>query len=296
MASLEERLYLATAGGRAAEATTRDLLRDGADFGRVVEMAVRDGVAGPFSRLIRGIGGVVLEPATIEQLIDLERAPEFRMRYLERRLGEALRTLDGRGFDVLVVGGAALGFTSYGFFGDMAVGEVQLLVKDVEVVEAVVGRLSDHGWTRQEERGVVVDAKAPAFDVRLRIGTELFADVHRPFALSAAEVWAAAEHRGLLPPRARVPGRLHRLLLTCIEFAWGRGLRAGRWRGLRDVAAILAEGPFEWDAFGALAEQTRSERYCYEVLKLARERADQPVPDEVLVRLRPVWWRRVLRV
>ena len=260
MPSHDERVFLAAAGGRPAEATLRELLRNGADLGGVLALAASEGVAGNVARLLRGVGGIVLEEATTAQLKELERAPEFRMRFFEQRLRETLRRLDVAAIDVLLVGRAALGYAGYPSFAEMALEEAVFEVGEVGQVAEV---LKVSGFQLADE--VFADATAPAMNVRLRI---------RP----RSDLWARAEHVIGLPPRARIPGRTDRMVEACRQ-------QPG-WHAVRDVAVIVGTEPFDWAALPR-------DRALYAVLRLARDYADVAVPDALLAELRPPWWRRL---
>jgi hypothetical protein len=256
----DEHAFLATAGGRVAENTLRHLLRNGADLGRILTLAAAEGVAGNVARRLRGVGGVVFDEPTLAKLKELERAPEFRMRFFEQRLRETLRRLDVAGIDVLLVGRAALGYAGYASFAEMTMEEAVIEVGDVGKVGEV---LKDAGFNL--ENLVLTDSTVPAMNVRLRIR-------------SRSDLWTRSEHVIGLPPRVRIPSRTDRFIQACQQ-------KPG-WHAVRDVAVILAEGTIEWD-------QLPSDSSCYEVLKLAAEGADQPVPREVLDARRPPWWRRL---
>ena len=261
MPSHDERVFMATAGGRNAEATLRELLREGADLGGVLSLAAAEGVAGNVARLLRGIGGVVIDEATIVKLKELERAPEFRMRYFEQRLRDVLRQLDAAGHDVLVVGRAALGFAGYRSFVDLALEEAAIEVREVREVGEV---LTAAGFGVEQD-GLYSDAKAPALDVRLRVRAR-------------SDLWDRAEHVVGLPPRVRIPGRVDRMIQALRQ--------PPGWRAARDVAVILESGSFDWTALPR-------DRALYPVLRLARDYAEVPVPDAVLKQLRPLWWQRL---
>lgn len=260
MPSPDERAFLATAGGRAAENTLRHVLRNGADLGRILALAAAEGVAGNVARRLRGVGGIVFDDATLARLKELERAPEFRMRFFEQRLRETLRRLDVAGIDVVLVGRAALGYAGYASFADMALDEAVLEVSEVGKVGEV---LKEAGFNL--DNLALTDSTAPAMNVRIRIR-------------SGSDLWERAEHVIGLPPRARIPSRVDRFIEACQQ-------KPG-WHAVRDVAVILAEGPIEWDLLPP-------DSSCYAVLKLAAEGADQPVPREVLDARRPPWWRRL---
>ncbi len=271
MPSHNERVFLATAGGLRAEATLRELLRDESDLGGVIALAAAEGVAGSVARLLRGVGGIVLDEATTAQLKELERAPEFRMRFFEQRLRDTLRRLDVAGMDVLVTGRAALGFAGYASFAEMALEEAVLEVRRVREVQEV---LNEAGFLPNPPNPpdppnppnlVVSDSTAPAMNVRLRL---------RP----ASDLWSRAEHVLGLPPRVRIPSRVDRMVEACRQ-------QPG-WRAVRDVAVIVGTEPFDWAALPR-------DRALFAVLRLARDYADVAVPDALLAELRPPWWRRL---
>jgi hypothetical protein len=287
--SREARFFLASAGGPEAEEGVRAFLSEGVDWDRVLQLAAQDGVQGPFSRRMRTLGGVVFDATGLATLRDLERAADFRMRYLEQRLRATLDALAAAGVAALLLEGTALGYTSYGSFTDLHLSDIDLMVRPDQLGDAAA-RLRDCGWQQRGGRDApsLADTRAPAMDVGLRLHTDVL-PAHRPFAVSAADVWRAAEQLESLPRGVLVPSRVDRLLHCCIRFAWTDMFRRSAWRAFRDVTVVVAEreSAMDWPAVVAAARRTGSASCCYWTLRLARRHAELPLSDRVLVELRP---------
>lgn len=283
MLPVEIRLFLATAGGPVAENTVRDLLRDGVRWGEaggVLATAVREGVGAPFGRRIRQVGGVVIDPQGLATLREIERADEFRMRFLEQRLGDAVGELARARIPVLLVDGTALGCTSYASFADLAMDEIDLVVP-ADGAAAAVTALAASGW-RPEGASLLADTKAPMLRVAVRVATDVLPPAANPFAWTCADLWSRAERPARPLHDALVPARSDRLLHCCIAFGWSSMFRRRAWRAFRDLALIVAEGPLDWPSFGRSAQQTRAASVCYWTLRLAHELCDLTLPLDVL--------------
>jgi hypothetical protein len=284
---VETRLFLAAAGGQAAETTVRELLREGvrwSDPGGVLEIAVREGAGAQFSRRIRNVGGVVIDHAGLETLRALERAAEFRMRFLEQRLGEAVAALAQARVPVLLVGGAALGRTSYAAFADIQMDDIDLVVPR-DRAAAAASALAAGGW-RMNGGSALVDTRAPVLAIELRLHTDLLPEAANPFAWSAADVWSRADRPARPLHDAVVPTRIDRIVHCCIDFGWRRMFRRRAWRAFRDLAVMLDEGPLDWPSLVHAAQRTRTASLCYWSLRLASDLCDLAVPAAVLGELR----------
>jgi hypothetical protein len=297
MLTVETRLFLALAGGPAADSTVRQLLRDGANWSAVVATAKREGCGSQLSRRIRGIGGVVIDAEGQNSLRELERGAEFRMRFLQQRLTEAVDTLTTARVPVMLVRGAALGCTSYATFADLEMNDIDILVRP-DTHAAAIAALERSGWARSPsmspQRPLLLDGRAPAMGVGLAVHTEVLPGAN-PFAWTASDLWSRAQPVERHALGAVVPSRIDRLIYSCVDFGWGNMFRRKAWRALRDMAVIAGEGPFDWLALVDAATKARTASVCYWTLRLAHELCDLELPVDVLPRLHPGPSERVAR-
>jgi hypothetical protein len=80
---------------------------------------------------------------------------------------------------------------------------------------------------------------------------------------------------------------VHQLWHACVHFAWSHAMQWGSWRTLRDTAAIIQPGAFDWAEFVAFARETRAATCCFWTLRITRRVTGAAVPDDVLSSLRP---------
>lgn len=298
MPSPEARLLLLTAGGREADAQIRALLPRVTRWERLIEYAMREGAQPVFTRRLQEVAADTVPPDHARTLRRLADTMEVRLRYLERRLCDALGVLSRAGLPVMLLKGAAMAHTTYGAFRERPMSDLDLLVRP-EHAPAAQALLREAGWTPRfpEEsdwlyRGMhhlppLTDTRVPAMKVHLELHTDLFPPRGNPFALGAADLWGAALPAAGLPVGTLVPGALHRLLHACLHFGWSHMLERAAWRTFRDVAAMVREGSVDWGAFVRAAGEVRGASCAYWTLRLALEHSVAPVPEAVLERLRP---------
>jgi hypothetical protein len=299
--SLEARLLLCTAGGPGADAAVRALLARGGediDWTRLLQLSITEGTQPAVGRRIRAAGGESVPPEAAAALRGIERAAEVRAAYLRRRLLDALEVLAPARIPVLLLKGAALACTTYGSFAERPMGDLDVLVEPARTEEAW-SLLCAAGWSRRYDpefdgwyAGMhhlppLADTRMPSLGVTLELHTELFPPGHSPFALEAKELWREARPVAGLPGECFAPSPMHRLLHCCLHFTWSHMLKLSAWRAFRDVAALCAEGSFDWEELVAAAREVRGATCCYWTLRLARMLAQVPVPEGVLAALRP---------
>lgn len=227
---------------------------------------------------------------------------DFRMAMTERTLHKVVEELSGQGIRVMLLKGAALAATVYPSFAQRPMGDLDILVAPDEA-ERAWRQLREKGWTLEYEGGerfyqgyhhlpALVDPS----------GLKLVLEIHRsivplqgPFQLDAEELWREARPVRLGATTVWVPSDRHQLLHLSIHFAWFH-MFTGVGRTVRDVATLLAAGPFEWGRFTDLAVRTRARTCAYWTLLITRTLTGAHIPDEVMSVLRPARSGVMLRV
>lgn len=220
----------------------------------------------------------------------------FHLAHLQARLEASVEALVAAGIDVLLLKGAGLVYTAYPSITERPMSDVDLLVRPEQAVaaQAVLGGL---GWTW--DAGDVAAAfyahhhhLPPMYDPRggganLELHTGLFIAGH-PLQLATRAVWDGAREVRVGRARALVPNEQHQLLHACLHFAWSHMMHSAAWRTSRDVAALVATGRIDWDAFVALARESRGGSCCYWTFSLAKALGGvTAVPEGVLAALAP---------
>jgi hypothetical protein len=296
--STEARLLLSTAQYPAQQATIRALLSDDVDWGRLIAMSFDEGTQPVLWRQIRRAAPELVPIATADHLRQIERAAEFRLLYLERRLGDALAALAGAGISTLLLKGAALSYTVYGSIAERPMADIDLLVDPRRVGDARDILLSagwkpaypsefDGWYETMHHLPPFVDEIVPNLEIGLDLHTELFSETHTPYQLSPEELWRDAKPAAGLPEGVFVPSRVHQLLHCCLHYAWSHRLSGTGWRTYRDIAAICGDEGFDWSDFVKRTQGCNGELAAYWSLRLARSLAGADVPDEILSHLRP---------
>ena len=289
----EARLLLLTAGGPAADAELRALLKGDVNWGRLAILAEWERAAFVVWERLSALCGPAGLPQAAAPLRKLAMVAEFKARYLAQRLEASLAALDGR-MDVVLLKGAALAMTLYRSFPARPMLDLDLLVEEAQAEEAQM-LLMRAGWVRQyvgrftefyrghQHLPPLDDARGTG--VRLEIHTALFGSGN-PFHISADAVRAAATP---IPgwATARAPDLCHLLLHACLHFAWSHMLSRGSWRAFRDVQVITAGTTPDWARFVELANESSGATCCYWTLRLAATVIGATVPEEVIEALRP---------
>lgn len=233
-------------------------------------------------------------PAEVRDALRAQAAvTEFRMVLTEAALQQTVALLHGAGIRVMLLKGAALAATVYGSFARRPMGDLDVLVPRGEAERAwEVMRAS--GWSLELEGGEqffdshhhlpgLVDPK----------GLNLVLEVHRamlppagPFLFDEEELWAEARPVSLGAAEAWVPSHRHQLFHLSVHFAWSHMFR-GMGRTVRDVATILATGPFDWEGFHELVVRARAATCAYWTLAVSRTLSGTSIPRDVLEALRP---------
>lgn len=296
--SPEARVLLASAGGPERDREIRMLLDGGVDWQRLLAISLREGAQPVLGRRVRALAGDEIPDEIAADMRQVERTGEFRQRYLERRLRDALDALSAAGVRVLLLKGAALAFRLFGDFSRRPMSDVDLLVAN-DQADLARRALLDAGWTRRfgEEydewyRGMhhlppMVDARTPGLQIGLEIHTDLLPQERNPFRFSAADLWSEFTPLEGLPSGIGTSSLEMHLLHCAVHHAWSHRLAGAAWRSFRDTTAIAAVPRFGWRHFLERATNAGARAPCYWSLTLARQLSGASVPDEVISALRP---------
>lgn len=219
---------------------------------------------------------------------------EFRLAMMELALRKVVQQIGGDGIPVVLLKGAALATTVYRDFAARPMGDLDILVPAADAARAWQG-LADRGWTPELTGGErFYEGHHHLVALIDPDGLQIVLEIHRamlplagPFLLEEGAVWRDRRAVALGAAEASVPSDQHQLLHLCVHFAWSNMLFSGLGRTMRDVAAIVAATPIDWERFVSLAQRARAGSCAYWTLAMAAELTAVEVPAVVLRRLRP---------
>ncbi len=291
--SAEAQLLLLTAAVSPSDAALRHALSAGINWEELCGLARHEQAT---SILLRQLGRVGADAGTpgYQELRQLATISVMQMLQLEQLLHQTIEILAQHEIEVVLLKGAGLAYTAYSSFADRPMGDIDVLVRP-EHAERAWSLVQQHEWTPAP-----MDSDSafyaghhhlpPLFRdsrrFRLEIHSKLLSGGH-PFRFSTDAFWLRARRVTVNQRVVAVPDPMHQLWHTCVHFAWSHGMQWGSWRTLRDSAAIIQRGGFDWTEFVGFARETRAATCCFWTLRLARRLTGAAVPDDVLASLRP---------
>ncbi len=291
--SPEAQVLLLTAALSPSDAALRHALSVGINWEELCALAQHEHAT---SILLRQLGrvGADAETSGYQALRRLAKISVMQMLQLEQLLHQTLDILSQYKIEAVLLKGAGLAYTAYSSFADRPMGDIDVLVRP-EHAERAWSLLQERGWTPppMDHDSAFYSGHhhhPPLFRdpgrYRLEIHSELLPGEH-PFRFSTDGLWLRA-HRVTVNNRViTVPNPMHQLWHACVHFAWSHGMQWGSWRTLRDSAAIIQHGGFEWTEFVGFARETRAATCCFWTLRLTRRLTGAAVPENVLASLRP---------
>jgi len=291
--SPEAQLLLLTAAVSPNDAALRHALSVGINWEELCALARYEKAA---SVLLRQLGRVGADAGNsgYQELRQLATISVMQMLQLEQLLHQTIDILAQQEIEAVLLKGAGLAYTAYSSFADRPMGDLDVLVRPQHAGRAW-SLLQTRGWTLPEaqfgsERFTghqhLPRLSQESGTFRLEIHENLLPGEH-PFRFSTDTFWARAQRVTANGRVFTVPHPMHQLWHVCVHFAWSHAMQWGSWRTLRDSAAIIRLGGFDWTEFVGLARETRAATCCFWTLRLTRRITGAPVPEGVLASLRP---------
>lgn len=246
--------------------------------------------------------GVSIPAAFAARLRRRTMLSHFTALRMQEKAEELLGVLSARGIDVVLLKGAALAYLVYRGFRDRPMGDLDVLV-DQERAEEAWRLAQELEWRWDEalypsERyrhhhhlPPLVDERSGQF--RLELHSAGNAEGH-PFALTFAQVVAHARPVVLPTGRAFVMEPEFQVVHLCVHCAWAHQLHFGAWRTFRDLHALVAGTPVDWNRVVTIAQAHQAASSCYWVLRLGAALTGLRVPAETIGRFSesvPRLWR-----
>jgi hypothetical protein len=219
---------------------------------------------------------------------------EFQLGTAEKVLQEVVDTCRRLDIDLMLLKGASLALTVYPGFHDRPMGDLDVVARGLDA-DRLWTALRDAGWALEFEGGAdfYQDHQhlpplvwSGGLGVVLEIHRSLLA-ARTPFVIDEEAWWRHARQVDFGGHRVAVLGSEAQLLYLSIHFAWSHALGRGLARTVRDVSALIAATPPDWDVVVRQALAARAATSVYWTLRLARSLGRAEVPTEVLERLRP---------
>jgi hypothetical protein len=286
----EAALLLATAGGPAMDDAIRSLAASVVDWTRFLQIAAQERSEAIVAQRFKALD-VMLPAAVDKELKVTALRADLRMARLTQRLEETLKAFKAAGIPLLLLKGAGLGKTVYGFVPRRPMLDLDLLIPPDRRQEAVAVALNT-GWattqlsqyqdfySEHHHLPPLVDKRSGQFNLELHTG---LMPAGHPFNWQIEQLWDRAT---LLPGGlARVPAVNDLLLHNALHFSWSHVARFGPWRSFRDIETL--HGSVNWSDFVAECRTRRASSAAYWALYLARLHAGVAIPAQVERDLQP---------
>lgn len=298
----EARLLYRLAGPDGSHTPTSEYSGTSLRWKRLFRLAGQERATSILHHYMKASGAGLIPAAEAARLQRLAMLAEFRMRYLDQRLHEALEHFARAEIRIMLLKGAGLAAAiGVPFYREMV--DLDLLVPCDRVPEAW-SLLLGLEWRRalderydafyEEHHHLCPLEDARGSGLCLEIHSALFPN-DKPFALSTGEVWEEAREVTVGRWPALVPSDSHMALHLCTHFAWSHQMGSGAWRTFLDLSILHANNRLKWGELVSLACRTRAKTCCYWTLRLARRMAGLPVPDAVLAEFAPPLPERMLK-
>jgi hypothetical protein len=283
-------LLLATAGGPVMDEGIRSLAASVLDWTRFLQIAAQERSEAIVAQRFKALN-VSLPAAVDKELKVTALRADLRMARLTQRLEETLQAFKAAGMPVLLLKGAALGKTVYGFVPRRPMLDLDLLIPADRRQEAMAIALNT-GWattqlsqyqdfySEHHHLPPLVDKRSGQFNLELHTG--LMAAGH-PFDWPIEDLWARATP--LPDGLALIPAVSDLLLHNVLHFSWSHMSRFGPWRSFRDTEMLHAS--VNWDDFVAECRRRKASSAAFWALYLARLHAGVAIPAEVEQALQP---------
>jgi len=300
-----DRLLLCCARSRfddEAKAGARELVGEGIDWERLLDLAVKHGLLPLLHARLRDLENEQIPEAVLARAESVYYVNLRRNVLLQHELGQIVRSLHEEDVEVIVLKGGALAWTVYASPALRPMVDLDLLVRPEQmervgmVVEALgfrrSGSLPAHMVPFQERFGGGVEW------IRERNGKMTRLDVHhdlvgvdwcrRAFSIEAGALWEAAPPLDLGGMLARQLSAVDALIHLCLHPALHHGY-AFPFIGYVDIDHLICQAGSDlfWTRLLERVRRFRVKTTVYWGLTAAHDLLATPVPAEVLAELAP---------
>jgi len=260
------------------------LLREGVEWGRVVEIAKRNEVTPFLHHHLRSSAPDGLVPAGL--LASLERgyhANAYRNERLLDNLSRVLGAFREAGIDVIVLKGCALLSEVYRGLPLRKMVDIDLLVREGPVCERAKGVLFDLGFDYHHSQKSYCIGEETRFGVELHTG--IMTDHLRFFTHTSGKLWERAGRRKIAGVDTFVLCPEDLLLHLCIHATYQHFFKLKFFIDIAELIKTLGES-FLWEELMCRDSKYQIGSYTYTALNLCHRLLGAPVPAHVLEAMR----------
>lgn len=256
----------------------------------LVELAQQHGVAALLYNHLQLLK-IDLPDDPAKELKQAIKQNTLRMMQFSQAMNGLLGLMNDHSIAVVVLKGAYLAEAVYKNIGLRMMGDIDLMVKNVDL-ERLDGLLLVSGWVPQENNRVVAK---DSHHFRYRMpGSGLMVEIHwaiidssAPLRIDVEELWSRARPVTLAQAPALTLAPEDLLIHLCLHTA--KHIYEMRMRMLCDIHEVIRHFGVElnWPEIGERARQWGAMRAVYVVLRLAQELLGSAVPADWLAALCP---------
>ncbi len=198
---------------------------------------------------------------------------------------------------LILLKGPHLAHSYYDHPHERPYGDLDILVppKDFPAAARILEK-NKYELLEKEEGNLATTAQTNHWGFRSRFGQLI--ELHRGFAglerhQANLQEWFARNedfHYGQTPAKGLAPEDL--LCHLCIHAGKSFFYFIEK-KHIVDLDVVIRKREIHWDAFLARCRETKSKAIAYYCLRAAQAQHGTVVPEDILLKLRPSWWRRV---
>jgi hypothetical protein len=261
-----------------------------ADGPRLLALAEDHGVMGHLAARLREMDASLVQPDTMQAILESQRAQIFISLRMTAELFRLLDRFASAGIGALVVKGPVLAVQAYGDPAMRSYGDLDLLVRQRDIRRATELLLAD-GYRAQVPLSAIDAGKIPGQYLFRRTDSNLLVELHNDFTLRYFPRRLPLEKFFERQIRVPLDGREapalsveDELVLICIHGAkhfWERLI----W--IADVAALVSrQTGLDWNRVTASAREVGAERMLHTGLQLARDLLGTQLPGKVSAQIK----------